>query len=141
MTGVVRECLLELPSRHSEFPDSDSLPHRGVKAGGWKVAQVVILLGRLSPQYSESAFCDIEVGVPEVTELKPIETTAAQQAAAMAADKAARHILKQRLPTAVACGELRTKMERIMQDPKQGDIPGARVTSFLTEGVPRMTFP
>ncbi|HVG58327.1 MAG TPA: hypothetical protein VNA24_07205 [Hyalangium sp.] len=123
------------------FQFTNVVPLRGSRPGGWKVAQVVILLGRLSPRYSETAFCDIEVGVPEVTELKPIETPAAQQAAALAADEAARHILKRRLPTAVACDEFRTKMESIMKDPKQGDIPGTRVTPFLSQGVPQRTFP
>jgi hypothetical protein len=126
----------------STFHFVNVVPQRGRKAGGWKVAQVVILLGRLSPMYSETAFCDVEVGVPEVTELKPIETTAAQKAASTAADEAARYILKQRLPTAVACNELRTKMESIMKDPAHENvIPGARVTPFLTQGVLRTTFP
>jgi hypothetical protein len=125
----------------STFQFTNVVPRSGPGAGGWKVAQVVILLGRLSPHYSEAAFCEVEVGVPEVTELKTIETTAAQEAASLAADKAARHVLKRRLPTATACIELRTTMESTMKDPKQGDIGGARVTPFLTPGIPRTTFP
>ena len=125
----------------STFQFTNVVPRSGPGAGGWKAAQVVILLGRLSPRYSETAFCNVEVGVPEVTELKTIETPAAQEAAALAADSAARQVLKQRLPTAIACDEFRAKMESAMKDPKQGDIPGARVTSFLTPGVPRTTFP
>lgn len=124
----------------STFQFTNVVP-RGSGAGGWKVAQVVILLGRLSPRYSETAFCEVEVGVPEATQRKPIETTTAQEAASLAADKAARLVLKKRLPTATACDQFRTKMESIMKDPKQGDIPGARVTPFITQGLPRTTFP
>lgn len=125
----------------STFQFAKVVPRGGPGAGGWKAAQVVILLGRLSPQYPETALCEIEVGVPEATQLKIIDGPTAQAAAALASDGAARHVLKQRLPTAIACNEFRAKMESIMKDPKQGDIPGARVTSFLTPGIPRTTFP
>ena len=86
--------------------------HDGVETGGWKVAQVVILLGKLSPRYPDTTFCEVEVGVPEVNRKGPVPNVFAQVEAAVAADEAARHVLKKKLlPTAVACDELRKKMQ------------------------------
>jgi hypothetical protein len=124
----------------STFQFTNVVP-RGRGAGGWKVAQVVILLGRLAPWYPETALCNIEVGVPEAIAARTIATATAQQAAADAADEAARRVLKKRLPTALACDELRTTMQSIMLDPLKGNIPGTRVRGFIEVGIPQTTFP
>jgi hypothetical protein len=125
----------------STFEFTQIVPRDAKAPSGWKVAQVTILLGRLSSRYPETAVCDVEVGVPEVTEEKSISTVGAQEAAAEAADEAARHVLKERLPTALACDKLRTLMMEFMLDPRRGNIPGARVRPFVTSGIPRRTFP
>ncbi|WP_224240602.1 hypothetical protein [Hyalangium gracile] len=126
----------------STFQFTPIVAHRGRAPGGWKVSHVVILLGRLSPVYPETAVCDIEVGVPEVTEgAGVIATTSAQRVAAQAADEAARHVLKKRLPTAVACNEFRATMQSFMIDPTRGNVPGTRVSRFKEVGIPQTTFP
>jgi hypothetical protein len=125
----------------SAFQFTNIVSHGDPGAGGWKVAQVVILLGRLSPYYPEAAACEVEVGVPEATARKKIPDTQAQRAAARASDAAAREVLKERLPTAMACMQFRTAMALYLNDPKKGGIPGAKVTAFQQTGVPRRTFP
>ncbi len=125
----------------SMFQFTKIVPQGGPEPGGWKVAQVVILLGRLSPHYPEAAVCEVEVGVPEEIEKKKIVDPKAQRAAAKASDAAAREVLKERLPTGTACIWFRTAMERYLKDLKKGGIPGARVTAFQQTGVPRRTFP
>ena len=109
--------------------------------GGWKVAQVVILLGRLSPHYPEATVCEIEVGLPEENAINKVTDARAQRAAARASDVAAREVLKERLPTATACQRFRDIMERYLRDSKKGGISGAKVTAFRRTGVPRRTFP
>ncbi|MFY0569257.1 hypothetical protein ACN28E_36285 [Archangium lansingense] len=47
------------------FQFQNVVPYTGPGTGGWKVAQVLILLGKISPMFSAAATCDIEVGVPE----------------------------------------------------------------------------
>jgi hypothetical protein len=118
------------------------VPHDGVGTGGWKVAQVVILLGKLSPWYPETTLCEVEVGVPEANRKGPVPDSVAQVEAAGAADEAARHVLKKkRLPTAVACEEFRRKMQSVLTEPTMDLIPGAQVTGFQRTGIPRTTFP
>jgi hypothetical protein len=109
--------------------------------GGWKVAQVLILLGKISPMFSSAATCDIEVGVPERNVKGWVLDEVAQVEAAKAADKAARIVLREHQPTALACDQFRKHMQSILTDPVSGPIPGARVTKFKEVGVPRMTFP
>jgi hypothetical protein len=71
----------------------------------------------------------------------------AQIEAAKAADAAAEHVLKERLPTALACDAFRKKMQSIMGgvtlmgDVILGTVPGTRVRAFLTPGIPWTTFP
>ncbi len=125
----------------STFQFTNVVPREGSAAGGWKVAQVVILLGKLSPRYPETTFCEVEVGVPEFNKDGPVLDELAQAKAAEAADAAARHVLKERLPSATACNEFRRTMQKIMGDATFGTIPGARVRSFLTPDIPRSTFP
>jgi hypothetical protein len=65
----------------------------------------------------------------------------AQVEAAKAADQAARLVLREQQPTAMACIKFREHMQRILTDPEYGPLPGARVTGFQKVGVPRTTFP
>jgi hypothetical protein len=125
----------------STFQFTNVVPHSGKEEGGWKVAQVLILLGRVSTVFPQAAVCDIEVGVPERNLNGLISDAFAQQAAARAADEAARLVLRERIPTAMACDQFRKRMQSILRDPRFGTIPGAKVTGFQTVGVPRTTFP
>jgi hypothetical protein len=122
----------------STFQFVNVVPHDGKGAGGWKVAQVIILLGRLSPRYPETTACDVEVGMPEETSKSRISDEKAQRAAARAANSAAREVLTERLPTGQACIQFRQAMERALN---QGGIVGAKVTGFQQTGVPQRTFP
>ena len=71
----------------SAFQFTSIVPHEESGAGGWKVAQVIIMLGRLSPHYPEATACDIEVGVPEQAGDKKVSDARAQRAAARASDR------------------------------------------------------
>jgi len=104
---------------------------------GWKVAQVRVLLGRLSPLLPEAAYCDVEIGVPEMTHLGVVTDSFAQIEAAEAADVAARRILSRRLPTAILCREFRRELQLLLA----ASIPGVRVTGFITPGAEYRTFP
>jgi hypothetical protein len=125
----------------SMFQFENVVPYTPPEGGGWKAAQVLILLNRISPAFPQSATCDIEVGVPERYGNTWVTDEAAQAAAAKAADKAARIVLRERLPTALACDQFRKHMARILTDPGSGSIPGARVTGFQRVLVSRKTFP
>ncbi|MCY1073765.1 hypothetical protein [Archangium lansingense] len=127
----------------SMFQFQNVVPYSGPapEPGGWKVAQVLILLGRISPVFSPTATCDIEVGVPERNGNGWVLDEFAQAEAARAADKAARIVLREQIPTALACHRFRAHMQSILAEPVIGPIPGARVTGFQRVGVPRSTFP
>jgi hypothetical protein len=125
----------------SMFQFENVVPYTPPGAGGWKAAQVLILLHRISPVFPQSATCDIEVGVPERHGDTWVLDEAAQVAAAQAADEAARIVLRERLPTALACDQFRKHMERIMKNSVSAPIPGARVTGFQRVLVSRKTFP
>lgn len=125
----------------STFQFTNVVPYTGTGQGGWKVAQVVVLLSRISPLFPETATCDIEVGVPEVNLRGPVSDAFAQAVAASAADAAARKVLGEHQPTSMACAQFRQYMERIMGDSETGAIPGTRVTNIRTMGVPKITFP
>jgi hypothetical protein len=125
----------------STFQFTTVVPHTGTGTGGWKVAQVSILLGRLSNVFPQAAVCDIEVGVPVRNVNGLVWDALAQQAAARASDEAARIVLRERIPVALACVQFRQHMGRILGDRKLGTIPGARVGGFQAVGVPRTTFP
>jgi hypothetical protein len=125
----------------SMFQFANVVPYTPPGTGGWKVAQVVILMGKISPAFSSTAVCEIEVGVPEMNVNGWVTNEFAQGAAAKAADEAARIILRENQPTALACDQFRRHMARILGDRNWGTIPGAQVTGFQRVGVPRMTFP
>ena len=126
----------------SSFQFVNVVPTQQNEPGGWMAAQVTILLGRLSSKYPETALCDVEVGVPEFAARGKIATSDAQDAAATAANEAARLVLRQRLPIATACQKFRDTMHELM-NAKGGVtyIPGVRVSKFTTMGIPRRTFP
>lgn len=128
----------------STFQFHTVVPQSGSSKGGWKVAQVVVLLGRISPVFPEASSCDIEVGVPAFSWQGRITNATAQQVAASSADEAARWVFAERSPTALMCQDFRVKIEALMNDSTRGFfIAGARVTGFKSwniEITPR-TFP
>lgn len=125
----------------SMFEFTNVVPYTGPREGGWKVAQVLVLLGKISPRFSSTATCDIEVGVPERNVRGWVLDEVAQVEVARAADKAARIVLREHQPTALACIKFRQHMQSILTHPKSGAIPGTTVTGFQTVGVHRKTFP
>ena len=125
----------------STFQFTNIVPYTGPGPGGWKVAQVTVMLSRISRTFPQSAICEIEVGVPEVNIKGPVTDAFAQVEAAKAADKAARIVFRKRLPTALLCEQFKQHMERILTDPTLGTIPGAKITGFRETGVPKKTFP
>jgi len=125
----------------STFQFTNIVPHTGPERGGWKVAQVTVLLSRISRIFPQNAVCEIEVGVPEVNRNGPVPDAFAQVEAAKAADKAARIVFRERLPTALLYQQFREHMERILTEPELGTIPGAKINGFLETGVTRKTFP
>ncbi|MEM9488199.1 MAG: hypothetical protein AAGC55_03585, partial [Myxococcota bacterium] len=71
--------------------------HDGLGPGGWHVAQVAVLLGRLSTLFPRAAVCDVEVGMPLASRQHVfISKEFAQARSAEAADLAARKLLGQR---------------------------------------------
>jgi hypothetical protein len=125
----------------SLFQFTNVVPYTGPEGGGWKVAQVVVLMGKISPLFSSTAVCEIEVGVPERNLKGWVTDEIAQVEAARAADEAARIVLREHQPTALACDQFRKHMRGILGDLNFGTIPGATVTAFQRVGVPRQTFP
>lgn len=125
----------------STFHFTNVVPNPGAGIGGWKVAQVLVILAKISPIFPETATCDVEVGVPEVNFKGPVLDELAQEAAAKAADEAARIVFKERQPTVLVCEQFRNHMHFIMAAQDTGILPGAKVTRFQTSGVPRTTFP
>jgi hypothetical protein len=125
----------------SMFQFENVVPYTPPAGGGWKVAQVLILLGKISPIFSSTATCEIEVGVPEKNVNGWVLDEFAQVEAAKAADEAARIVLREQLPTALACDQFRKHMHSILTHPVSGPIPGAQVTGFQRVSVHRKTFP
>lgn len=121
----------------STFSFTNTIPHDGVGTGGWKVAQVNIMLARLSSVLPEGTWCDVEVGVPEVNFKGPVSDAYARVESAVAANLAAQSTLKERLPTAILCGSFREQMRHNLRIP----IPGSDVSKFRTSGVPRTRHP
>ena len=123
------------------FQFTNVVPYTPPGTGGWKVAQVIVMMGRISTVFPMNAVCEIEVGIPEKNKNGWVTDEFAQAAAAKAADEAARIVLRERLPTAMACAQFRKHMEGILGDFNFGTIPGAKVSAFTVSGVPRRTFP
>src|SRR5256885_383169 len=89
LAGCTGEVVGTIPPSQFHFKNTVPLVPRG-EPGGWKAAQVIITLG---DRYSVAA-CQIEVGVPEWTHLGVVTDLVAQVAAAAAADRAARIVLR-----------------------------------------------
>ena len=119
------------------FEFKNVVPISPREPGGWKVAKLKILLGRISPIFSMAAYCDIEVGIPELNLRGPVSDEFAQVEAAAAADEAARLALAENLPTSEVCRIFQAEMGRILS----AAIPGVRVTKFLMPDVPYKSFP
>lgn len=117
------------------------VPHTGPGPGGWKVALVLVSLGKLSLSFPAAATCDIEVGVPEANHLGRVSDSFAQTSSASAADAAARKVLQEGPPTAAACQRFRDEMGATLGDRKYGLIPGAKVTAFSTPNITPERFP
>ena len=66
----------------STFQFTNIVPYTGPGTGGWKVAQVTVLLNRISRTFPQSAICEVEVGVPEVNVNGLVSDEFAQIAAA-----------------------------------------------------------
>jgi hypothetical protein len=114
------------------------VPVGGRQTGGWKVAQVIVLLGRASPSGPRAVWCDIEVGIPQVNYLGPVLDEEAQVACAAAADQASRVVLQQGLEvSALICKRFQEEMEAIVSK----SIPGVRVTKIQTPGFQPKRFP
>jgi hypothetical protein len=119
------------------FQFHNVVPYEGPGEGGWKVAQVRILLTRVSRTQPLQAWCDVEVGVPEVNHRGRIANVTAQEFATLAADEAARFALQQRVATSEAlCEVFRKKMLGLLTR----DIPGVKVNRFKEQGIPQTTF-
>lgn len=122
----------------SAFEFHDIVAHDGKGPGGWKVAQVNILLSRASHRRPLYAWCDVEVGVPFADKRRSISTPVAQQRASGAADESARLVLLGReTVTAVACEHFRSGMWRLLNE----SIKGVKVTKFATPGIKPSSFP
>jgi hypothetical protein len=106
--------------------------------GGWKVAQIVIMLGHLSESGPQPAWCDVEVGVPEYNIDGPVLDVEAQELCALAADRAAQVALKEQgLASAVLCRRFISEMEAFLRQ----SIKGATVTKFRTPGISPKRYP
>lgn len=123
------------------FEFTTTVEYDGDATGGWQIAQVVVLLGRLAAMFPRAAICQVEVGVPLVNHYGPVPTDLARVASAVAADRAARELMaKREMPTGPACQRFRETMQRLMRPP-EGQIPGTKVTRFTRHDLPRRTFP
>jgi hypothetical protein len=96
-----------------------------------------ILLTRVSTTQPLQAWCDVEVGVPEVNYKGRVADVVAQECAALAADEAARIALRQGVVTSAAlCEAFRAQMGTLLAR----EVPGSRVTKFKTQGIPQTTY-
>ncbi|WP_146210075.1 hypothetical protein [Vitiosangium sp. GDMCC 1.1324] len=122
----------------SAFEFHDVVDKTGPEPGGWKIAQVNILLTRVSQLRPLQAWCDVEVGVPVTNWKRAISNVTAQRRSAEAADAAAQMVLSgPETVSALACDQFRVEMLRLLREP----LKGVRVTKFLTAGIEPKTFP
>lgn len=125
----------------STFHFTTTIPNKDGHPGGWQIAQVLVLLGRLSNFFPRAAVCQVEVGVPVVNADGFVAVEYAQIASAAAADNAAREIMSKReIPTAPACALFRETMLKWLRPP-DGPIRGAKVNRFTKSNLPRKSFP
>jgi hypothetical protein len=122
----------------SAFEFQEIVVEKGREAGGWKIAQVNILLSRASRRRPLQAWCDVEVGVPIINRKRSISNTVAQMRSSEAADAAAQMVLRgKETVTALACQQFRDEMLRLLEK----SINGVRVTKFITRGIEPKSFP
>jgi hypothetical protein len=114
------------------------VPRDDPEAGGWKVAQTTITLTRVSRTHPLQANCDVEIGVPMASEQGgAVPDVVAQDAAAVAADQAARLALRRRPATsAELCDLFLAELRRLLREA----LPGVRVRRFVEPGIPRTKF-
>lgn len=121
------------------------IENNSMTPGGWQVARVVVLLGRLSTMFPRAATCDVEVGTPLVNRSRGfISVEFAQEESASASDQAARDLFQERAPVGSVCIAFRQKMKYYLADPDIGTIEGARVSAFQHwkgKKIPRKRFP
>jgi hypothetical protein len=115
----------------SVFQFAPVVPYTGPGPGGWKAAQVHVLLARLSSVLPEAAWCAVEVGVPEVNLDGPVSDATARIEASVASNLAAQTTLQERLPTAILCNNFIQRMDANLKVP----IKGSTVTKFRTPGL------
>lgn len=125
----------------STFKFKTIVPHEGPGRGGWQAAQVIILMHRISVLLPQGAVCEVEVGVPLVNWRGPVSVSFVQQQSAIAADLAARRVMRKKLPSGLMCIQFREVMEASMDNRGKGPVPGTRVSTFISKGLPRTTFP
>jgi hypothetical protein len=122
----------------SAFEFHDIVSEQGPEVGGWKVAQVNILLSRFSRSRPLHAWCDVEVGVPIINWKRSISNVVAQRRAATAADQAAQVILRgPETVSALACKQFRDEMLLLLRK----SLDGVKVTKFATRGIEPKSFP
>ncbi len=110
----------------------------GAAPGGWKVAQVNILLARASQRRPLYAWCDVEIGVPVENWQRAVPDVVAQEKSAEAADRASQIVLRENETVSVlACQRFRQEMTRMLS----ASFKGVRVTKFITPGIEPKTFP
>jgi len=125
----------------STFRFKTVVQHQGNKPGGWQVAQVMVLMHRISLTLPAGSVCDVEVGMPLVNHKGPVLVSFAQNQSAAAADLAARKVLKLKLPSGLMCIRFRESMELSLDNYGKGPVPGTRVRRFTETGIPRTQFP
>jgi hypothetical protein len=113
------------------------VPNKGRGAGGWKVAQTVITLTRVSRTHPLQANCEVEIGVPLRSGKEAVPDLMVQEASAVAADQAARFALGRRpVTSAELCDLFLVELRRLLAM----TIRGSRVRRFVEPGIPQTTF-
>ncbi|HYO57208.1 hypothetical protein [Archangium sp.] len=122
----------------SAFEFHDFVSEQGPEPGGWKIAQVNILLSRVSRRRPLQTWCDVEVGVPIINWKRSISNVVAQKRASEAADAAAQMVLRgPETVSVLACQQFREEMLRLLKK----SLDGVKVTKFYTQGLEPKSFP
>jgi hypothetical protein len=116
-----------------QFNFQNVVPLREPGPGGWKAAQVIVLLGS---RYG-AVTCKVEVGVPEMNGSGVVTTGSAQLAAAESANAAARMVLRATHLSAHVCRAFIDEMNMEMKR----RIDGATVSTFVSSHLTPTTWP
>lgn len=120
------------------FEFHEHIANDAAEPGGWKVAQVNILLARVSESRPLQAWCDVEIGIPIRNWERSMTDAFAQTKSAEASDAAAQRVLASgETLSAIACRLFREELRRLLA----AAIEGVRVTKFLTPGIKPKSFP